>query len=198
MPWGRAAWHPDGQEDAMKQQYRSLLLAAGLFAALAGFEQWRAAELFDIWHVLGDLFEWALLAGAVGMTVHSAARTREFRLERLELIGDLAAAEKEGARWRAAVATQVSGLSRAIATQFQAWALTDAEADVAGLMIKGLSQRDIAAMRQCSEVTVRQHATMVYRKSGLANRAQLTAFFLEDLLAGPGDPPAKTRSLVAG
>lgn len=182
----------------MKPEYRSLLMAAGLFAALAGFEQWRAAEVFDVWHVLGDLFEWALLAGAVGMTALSAARTREFRLERLELMSDLAAAEKEGARWRSAVAVQVSGLSRAIATQFQVWALTDAESDVAGLMIKGLSQRDIAAMRQCSEVTVRQHATMVYRKSGLANRAQLTAFFLEDLLAGQADPPAKARQFALG
>jgi hypothetical protein len=30
--------------------------------------------------------------------------------------------------------------------------------------------------------TVRQHAVAVYRKSGLAGRAELSAFFLEDLL----------------
>jgi hypothetical protein len=29
---------------------------------------------------------------------------------------------------------------------------------------------------------VRQHAVAVYRKSGLAGRAELAAFFLEDLL----------------
>jgi hypothetical protein len=29
---------------------------------------------------------------------------------------------------------------------------------------------------------VRQHAVSVYRKSGLAGRAELSAFFLEDLL----------------
>jgi len=33
-----------------------------------------------------------------------------------------------------------------------------------------------------SERTVRQHAVAVYRKSGLAGRAELSAFFLEDLL----------------
>jgi hypothetical protein len=33
-----------------------------------------------------------------------------------------------------------------------------------------------------SERTVRRHAVSVYRKSGLAGRAELLAFFLEDLL----------------
>jgi len=32
------------------------------------------------------------------------------------------------------------------------------------------------------ERTVRQHAVAVYRKSGLSGRAELSAFFLEDLL----------------
>jgi hypothetical protein len=34
---------------------------------------------------------------------------------------------------------------------------------------------------------VRQHAVSVYRKSGLAGRAELSAFFLEDLML-PVDP----------
>ena len=116
------------------------------------------------------------------MTALTSAQARDFRLERLELIDDLQTARREGGRWRAAVAAHVSGLSRAIAVQFQTWALTDAEADVAGLLLKGLSHREIAGLRNCSEVTVRQHATAIYRKSGLTNRVQLTAFFLEDLL----------------
>lgn len=173
----------------MTRQTRFALIAATLFVVLIGIEQWRSTEPFDLWELAADMLEMALLAGAVALTAFTAAETRDFRLERLELLDDLDTARREGSRWRAAAAGHVSGLSRAIATQMQVWALTDAEADVAGLMLKGLSHREIAHLRQCSEVTVRQHASMIYRKSGLTNRAQLTAFFLEDLLpdgAGQG------------
>jgi DNA-binding NarL/FixJ family response regulator len=54
------------------------------------------------------------------------------------------------------------------------------------LMLKGLSHKEIARVRATSEATVRQQAASVYRKSGLSSRAELSAFFLEDLLA-PGE-----------
>ena len=172
----------------MKRHNRFALIAAGLFAGLLAVEHLRSKEAFDLWVFSVDIFETALLAGAVTMTAFTSVETRELRLERLELIDDLDTARREGGRWRAAAAGHVSGLSRAIATQFQIWALTGAEADVAGLMLKGLAHKEIAALRQCSEATIRQHATMIYRKSGLTNRAQLTAFFLEDLLPESGQP----------
>ncbi len=50
------------------------------------------------------------------------------------------------------------------------------------LLLKGLSLRDVAQARSTSERTVRQQALAVYRKAGLAGRAELAAFFLEDLL----------------
>ena len=49
-------------------------------------------------------------------------------------------------------------------------------------MLKGLSHREVAEVRATSEATVRQQALVVYRKSGLRNRSDLSAFFLEDLL----------------
>ena len=48
-------------------------------------------------------------------------------------------------------------------------------------MLKGLPLADIAVLRRTSEATIRQQAQGVYRKSGLANRAELAAYFLEDL-----------------
>ena len=42
-------------------------------------------------------------------------------------------------------------------------------------------------MRETSERTVRQQSLAVYRKAGLTGRAELSAFFLEDLLA-PSTP----------
>ena len=50
-------------------------------------------------------------------------------------------------------------------------------------MLKGASLREIAGLRRTSEATIRQQAQNVYRKSGLNSRAELAAYFLEDLFA---------------
>jgi DNA-binding NarL/FixJ family response regulator len=81
------------------------------------------------------------------------------------------------------VRQQVDGLSQAIGAQFAQWNLTAGEADIAALLLKGLSHKEIARLRDSSETTVRQQAASIYRKSGLGSRAELAAFFLEDLLA---------------
>ena len=59
--------------------------------------------------------------------------------------------------------------------------LTPAEADIAGLLLKGVSLHDIAVLRHTSDATIRQQAQSVYRKSGLAGRRELAAYFLESL-----------------
>ena len=63
--------------------------------------------------------------------------------------------------------------------QFESWELTPAEADIAALILKGVSVRDIALLRGTSEATIRQQAQGIYRKAGLGGRAELAAFFLE-------------------
>ena len=66
--------------------------------------------------------------------------------------------------------------------QFQRWQLTPAEAEVGVLLLKGLTHKQVAEVRDTSERTVRQQARLLYRKAGLAGRSELAAFFLEDLL----------------
>ncbi|MBZ0120481.1 MAG: helix-turn-helix transcriptional regulator, partial [Sandaracinaceae bacterium] len=73
-------------------------------------------------------------------------------------------------------------LGEALARQFERWQLTAAEREVALLLLKGLSLKEIAEARGTSERTVRDQARAVYRKAGLAGRSELSAFFLEDLL----------------
>lgn len=107
--------------------------------------------------------------------------------ERAEADAERAKADAERAkldaeRWRQEAAELVQGLSDAIDRQLAAWSLTETEQTVARLILKGLSHKEIAALRETSEATVRQQAAAVYRKSGLAGRAELAAFFLEDLL----------------
>lgn len=82
---------------------------------------------------------------------------------------------------------ELAGQYRAVMQkQFDAWNLTGSEQDVVIGMLKGLSFREIAGLRQTREKTVRQQASSVYRKAGVSSRNELTAWFFEDML----DPPA--------
>jgi DNA-binding CsgD family transcriptional regulator len=105
-----------------------------------------------------------------------------WRLGRLRLA--LAAAREDSGRWQAENRDLVQGLGVAIASQFSAWGLSDAESDVGLLLLKGLSLQEIADLRETSERTVREQARAVYRKSQLSGRSALSAYFLEDLLPG--------------
>lgn len=85
-------------------------------------------------------------------------------------------------QWKAKAAELLRGLGDKINEQLDAWQLTDAEKEVALLLIKGLSFKEVGAARGTTEKTVRQQASRVYAKSGVESRAELAAFFLEDLL----------------
>lgn len=89
---------------------------------------------------------------------------------------------REAEVWRAEAQTALRGLGEAIDRQFERWNLTQAEREVAMLMLKGLSHQEIAQVRGTSERTARQQALAVYQKSGVSGRAELAAFFLEDML----------------
>ncbi len=69
--------------------------------------------------------------------------------------------------------------------QFDAWQLTASEQDVVIMLLKGLSFREIAELRDTREKTVRQQASSVYRKAGVASRNELAAWFFEDMLEPP-------------
>ena len=69
--------------------------------------------------------------------------------------------------------------------QFDAWRLTASEQDVVIMLLKGLSFREIADLRETREKTVRQQASSVYRKAGVSSRNELAAWFFEDMLEPP-------------
>lgn len=113
---------------------------------------------------------------------------RRARAEVKGLERDVDAARAEAERWREEAAELLAGLGVSIARQFGRWQLTEAESEVALLLLKGLSHREAASVRGVSERTVRQQAREVYRKADLAGRSELSAFFLEDLLLPPERP----------
>lgn len=105
------------------------------------------------------------------------------REEHLALLRDLEVARLQGQRWRNESRALLAGLGEAIDAQFSHWNLTEAEREVALLLLKGLSLKEVAGIRATAERTIRAQARSIYSKTGLTGRAALSAFFLEDLLA---------------
>jgi DNA-binding CsgD family transcriptional regulator len=103
--------------------------------------------------------------------------------------------------WRKRAKKLLDGLGEAIDRQMQDWNLTPVERETALYLLKGFSHKEIAHLEGKSERTVRQHSISIYKKSGLSGRAELSAFFLEDLLlpndgttgVPRSDPPSQSN-----
>lgn len=108
----------------------------------------------------------------------------------MQVRGELTVARADAEKWQAENRELLKGLARAIGQQFDVWQLTPAEKEIGYLLLKGLSLSEIANLRDTSERTARDQAGALYRKAGLAGRAELSAFFLEDLLVGELNPHA--------
>jgi DNA-binding CsgD family transcriptional regulator len=121
-----------------------------------------------------------LIRGSFQKT-HELARSRESLRER----------EIETQKWKQESQKYIQGLSQAIDSQLARWGLTPSEKEVALLLLKGLSVKEIAEARNTADKTVRAQAVSVYEKAGLAGRSELAAFFLEDLLLPPEATPAR-------
>ncbi|WP_295904638.1 helix-turn-helix transcriptional regulator [uncultured Bdellovibrio sp.] len=90
--------------------------------------------------------------------------------------------KKEAEDWKTEAQKYIEGLSKSIDLQLTKWNLSQAEKEVALLLLKGLSLKEIAIIRNTAEKTARVQSISIYSKSGLAGRSELAAFFLEDLL----------------
>jgi DNA-binding CsgD family transcriptional regulator len=113
-----------------------------------------------------------------------------------ELQRDLRRTRADLEHWRAEAHAVLAHLGTALEHQFHRWELTPAESEIALLILKGLSYKEVANARGTTERTVRHQALAIYRKAGFAGRAEMAAFFLQDLLLPPrregeggGTPP---------
>lgn len=73
------------------------------------------------------------------------------------------------------------GIHSKVVNELEEWKLTGAEKDVAFLLLKGMSTKDIALTRGSSEKTIRHQLSSIYQKSNLANKSEFQAYFLEDI-----------------
>jgi DNA-binding NarL/FixJ family response regulator len=87
--------------------------------------------------------------------------------------------------WKAKSRHSAQQIRQAIALQFDESGLSPSEKDVALFLVKGLSMKEIANIRETQDKTVRQQATQIYKKADVGGRQELAAFFLEDIVASP-------------
>lgn len=157
-----------------------LLGLAGLVVSLTALDVWSdLREGTPVHHI----FHEALLVGAalalLGWVLSDLVRRRrEVARLRYELDAVREVARLRNPELRKARAE----LSDAIDAQFADWQLSPSEREVGRLLLKGLSIKEIASLRETHEKTVRQHASAIYRKAELPGRHAFAAWFLEDLL----------------
>jgi DNA-binding CsgD family transcriptional regulator len=165
-------------DDIRERRARSVVI--GLLLLIA------AMILLDLLTDYQEGVEWRHLVIELAVLMFAATGIvlllRQFGVARAEL----SEAREEATHWRQQNQEIIRGLGTAIEIQFERWGLTAAEAQVGLMLLKGYSHKEVAALRQTSERTVREQARAIYRKAGLSGRASLSAFFLEDLLLPRG------------
>jgi DNA-binding CsgD family transcriptional regulator len=165
----------------MKQRER-FVIAGILFLVtiLVGFDIFTdSKEGVVLWHVITEGSIGVIALAGVFYLLRGTVNLRH-RLEKE--IEDFSAFKRESDLWRADSRKYVDGLARAIDQQLSKWKLTTAEKEVAFLLLKGLSLKEVAEVRNTTEKTARVQSIAVYSKAGISGRSELSAFFLEDLL----------------
>lgn len=167
------------------------ILAAALLSIIVGGTVDLLMDQPARWLSFHVVFESLMIAGALLMATTLWMGWWRSAHKALDLRSRLEARTEELDHWRENSRQALEGLGAAIDEQFGRWRLTAAEREVALSLLKGDGHKQIAARSGRSERTVRQHASTVYEKSGLAGRAELSAYFLQELML-----PATEREML--
>jgi DNA-binding NarL/FixJ family response regulator len=132
-----------------------------------------------VWHIIEEMCI-VILAGLLAAYLMIDMRKRTKRLNKLHQ--QLASTTEQLQQMTNQFRTARRVYFQEINEQFERWALTQSEKEVALLMLKGLSFQDIASVRSTKEKTVRQQASTIYSKAQLEGRHALSAWFFEDIL----------------
>jgi DNA-binding CsgD family transcriptional regulator len=161
------------------------ILAVALVSIVVGGTVDLAMDRPARWLSFHVIVETLMIAGALVMATTLWLGWWRSAHSSLALRQSLEAQRLERDAWKASAEAALEGLGCAIDSQFRRWHLTPTEREVALMLLKGHGHKEIAALTGRSERTVRQHAGVVYEKAGLAGRAELAAFFLNDVVLPP-------------
>jgi DNA-binding CsgD family transcriptional regulator len=183
-------------EEQVEEDVRGMrvMLAVVLAGIVVGGTVDLVLDAPDTWRSGHVLFEVGLILAALATAVWLWRNWRHAATVATALERSLAERQAERDAWRERAAQALSGLGLAVGRQFHDWALTPAEQEVALLLLKGRSHKEVAAATGRSERTVRQHAVAAYHKAGLGGRAELAAFFLGDLALPSEEAPPSSDS----
>ena len=172
-------------DEVVSDRRLRILLAAVLLLAIIGGAIDLALDAPDTWLSFHVIYEVALIIGE--MTVFFLLWRAWFQAEHhvTSVKAELETQRAERDAWRASAESALAGFGRAVEERFATWGLTPVEQEIALLLLKGKSHKEIAYSTNRSERTVRQHAVAIYQKSHLGGRAELAAFFLDDLRLPP-------------
>jgi len=132
---------------------------------------------------LDDYVFAALQAGASGFLLKDTPRAGLLAAVRAVAAGDVLLAP-------AVTRRLVERFARRTRSDPDAWsALSPRERDVAVLVARGLSNKEIAATLVLSETTVKSHVAHVLTKTGLRDRVQVVVRAYETGLVEPGSEP---------
>lgn len=138
-----------------------------------------AREGVVLWHMISEAATGIGALYGVYLTLRGSYRLKKNLAQEQKNFSEF---KIEAEKWRTDSRKYIDGLSLAIDQQLSKWSLTSAEKEVAFLLLKGLSLKEVADVRSTSEKTARTQSLAIYSKSGLSGRSELAAFFLEDLL----------------
>lgn len=122
--------------------------------------------LDGVWHIAVEFAVFVAISVVLGGELHHVRKLNR----------DITAEKSKNARLAGEMLTVING-------QFERWSLSSSEAEVALLLIKGLSMKEIAEARDVKEKTVRAQAASIYAKSSQTGRHELAAYFIEDLMS---------------
>lgn len=156
---------------------------------LLGLAVIAAAAAFDLWSDLAagagaahTVKEALVLGAALGLFAWLVRELWRRDAALAALRRELAEAEEQARAAGAADQALRRQLGELIAAQFETWGLSPSEREIGWLLLKGLSLKEIAALRETVEKTVRQQASTLYRKAGVSGRHAFAAWFIEDYL----------------
>jgi DNA-binding NarL/FixJ family response regulator len=156
-----------------------LTLVAIFFITDIFFDMQEGIPVSHIWH---EVVMFGIAFGALIWQIRVIMKKND-HIESLNT--ELLDTKQSYQEWKAKTHASAQEIRQLIDKQFLLWHLSHSEKDVALLLIKGLSMKEIAEIRNTQEKTVRQQATTIYKKSELSGRQELAAFFLEDILSAP-------------
>ncbi len=174
----------DINELLFESRFRLILLAAFVFIGILAAIDITAdiREGTDLTHIIVELFVFIVaIFSASAMSFRLLKEAKESRQLVSEMMLELQKNRDEATEWRNETQALLQGLSASINNQFERWGLTPSEKEIGLFLLKGLSHKEVAYIREVSEATARQQARSIYKKAGLSGRHDLAAFFLEEL-----------------